>query len=257
MALLRSRLFDLAFAVWTLLFAPAIPVLLLSRSMETTVRALTRLWARGFLFNLRYIVGLNYTESKKLPHNGGPYLIISNHQSVWETIAFLLIFPDVAVVAKQELLRIPIFGWYLRHSPMIIIDRESGGKALRKMIEQSLLMSAAGRSILVFPEGSRMPPMRAVRFRRGVELLYAALNLPVLPVAVNSGLYWGPRDPYRRPGTITVSHLRSIEPGLAPSEFVRVIEQAIDLEVRRLTRRESFVSDNPGVFNWTEKQEEK
>ena len=194
MVLLRSRLFDLAFAVWTLLFAPAIPVLLLSRSMETTVRALTRLWARGFLFNLRYIVGLNYTESKKLPDNGGPYLIISNHQSVWETIAFLLIFPDVAVVAKQELLRIPIFGWYLRHSPMIIIDRESGGRALRKMIEQSLLMSAAGRSILVFPEGSRMPPMQAVRFRRGVELLYAALNLPVLPVAVNSGLYWGPRE---------------------------------------------------------------
>ena len=77
---------------------------------------------------------------------------------------------------------------------MIIIHRELAGRALRKMIEQSLLMSAAGRSILVFPEGSRMPPMQAVRFRRGVELLYAALNLPVLPVAVNSGLYWGPRD---------------------------------------------------------------
>jgi 1-acyl-sn-glycerol-3-phosphate acyltransferase len=257
MVLLRSRLFDLVFAVWTLLFAPAIPVLLLSSSMEAAVRSLTRLWARGVLFNLRCIVGLNYTESKNIPRNSGPYLIISNHQSVWETIAFLVIFPDVAVVAKQELLRIPIFGWYLRHSPMIIIDRESGGKALRKMIEQSLLISTAGRSILVFPEGSRMPPMQAVRFRRGVELLYAALNLPVLPVAVNSGLYWGPRDPYRRPGTITVSRLRSIEPGLVPSEFARVIEHTIDSEVRRLTRRESLSSDHPGVFNWTEKSKEK
>lgn len=251
MILLRSRLFDLALVAWTLLFAPVIP-LLFSASMEATVRSLTRLWARGVLFNLRYIVGLNYTQSKTTLPNKGPYLIVSNHQSVWETIAFLIIFPDVAVIAKEELLSIPIFGWYLKHSPMIMIDRSAGGNALRKMIEQSLLMSAAGRSILVFPEGSRMPPTQAVRFRRGVELLYETLDLPVLPVAVNSGLYWGPRDRYRRPGTITVSHLRLIEPGLIPSKFVRDAEYAIDSEVSRLTRRDSVLADHSGAFNRTE-----
>jgi 1-acyl-sn-glycerol-3-phosphate acyltransferase len=248
MLLVRSRLFDLAFGFWTLLFAPAIPLLLLSTFMEARVRSLTRLWARGVLFNLRYIVGLDYIESKATPRHNGPYLIISNHQSVWETIAFLAIFPDVAVIAKQELLRIPIFGWYLRHSPMIINDREAGGTALRKMIKQSILLSTAGRSILVFPEGSRMPPQQPVRFRRGVEPLYAALDLPVLPVAVNSGLYWGRRDLYRRPGTITVSRLPAVEAGLAPSEFARVVEQAIDSEVRRLTPQESLLTEPTGHF---------
>jgi 1-acyl-sn-glycerol-3-phosphate acyltransferase len=241
-------LFDLTFGAWTSLFALGIPLLLLSSSSQAAVRSLTRLWARGVLFSLRHIVGLDHIESNKTPHHEGPYLIISNHQSVWETIAFLLIFPNVAVIAKQELLKIPIFGWYLRHSPMIIIDRDSGAKALRKMIEQSLLMSAAGRSILVFPEGSRMSPMQPVRFRRGVELLYAALNLPALPVAVNSGHYWGPRDRYRKPGTITVSHLRPIEPGLRPSEFARVIEHTIDSEVRSLTQQERSLSEPTGHF---------
>jgi 1-acyl-sn-glycerol-3-phosphate acyltransferase len=251
MMLLRSRLFDLALVIWTLLFAPAIPLLWLS-DKEAAIRSLTRLWARGVLFNLRHIVGLDYTETTTTLQSKGPYLIVSNHQSVWETIAFLVIFPDIAVIAKEELLSIPIFGWYLKYSPMIMIDRDAGGSALRKMVEQGRSISRAGRSILVFPEGSRVPPTQAVRFRRGVELLYAALGLPVLPVAVNSGLYWGPRDLYRRPGKITVSHLRLIEPGLAPSKFARDVEEAIDSEVRRLTRRDRLTSGHPGAFNWTE-----
>lgn len=234
---LRSRLFDLALVLWTMLFAPGIPVLWLWGSTDATVRLVTRFWARGVLFNLRHIVGLDFVELGKIPQNNEPHLIISNHQSTWETIAFLVIFPDVAVIAKQELLDIPVFSWYLKHSPMIIIDRSSGAKALRTMIEQGCWMSATGRSILVFPEGSRMPPTQAVRFRRGIELLYAKLDLPVLPIALNSGLYWGRGDRCRRPGTIKVSRLPSIGPGLAPSEFLREVEHAIESEARHLNRR--------------------
>ena len=250
--LFRSRVFDLALVIWTLLFAPVIPLLWLSNSREAAIRSLTRLWARGVLFNLRHIVGLDYIESAMALQSKGPFLIVSNHQSVWETIAFLVIFPDIAVIAKEELLGIPIFGWYLKNSPMIMIDRDAGGSALRKMVEQGRSMSLAGRSILVFPEGSRMPPTQAVRFRRGVELLYATLGLRVLPVAVNSGLYWGPRDHYRRPGKITVSHLRLIEPGLSPSRFARDVEEAIDSEVGRLTRRDCLTNGHPGAFTRTE-----
>jgi 1-acyl-sn-glycerol-3-phosphate acyltransferase len=158
MTLLRSRLFDLALVIWTMLFAPAIPILWLSGSSCETIRSITRLWARGVLFNLHHFVGLDFMEFGTPLPTKGPYLIVANHQSMWETIAFLLIFPDVAVIAKQELLKIPVFGWYLKNSPMIIIDRNSGANALRKMVEQSCWMSASGRSILVFPEGSRMPP---------------------------------------------------------------------------------------------------
>ena len=234
MIYLRSRLFDLAFVLCTLLFAPGIPVLWLRGSPEAAVRSATRLWARGALFGLRYVVGLNCFEQGRRPQMDRPHLIVSNHQSMWETLAFLVIFPDLAVIAKQELLRIPIFGWYLKHSPMIVIDRESGPNALRKMVEQGQKMSTMGRSVLVFPEGSRMPAREPVRFRRGVELLYARLGLPVLPIAVNSGLFWSPLHRCRLPGTITVSHLEPIEPGLSPLEFARRVEANIDAEATRL-----------------------
>jgi 1-acyl-sn-glycerol-3-phosphate acyltransferase len=235
MICLRSRLFDLVFVLWTSLFAPGIPVLWLCGSPEAAVRLATRVWARGVLFGLRYTIGLNYLEQGRQPPTGRPHLIVSNHQSMWETLAFLLIFPDVTVIAKHELLRIPVFGWYLKHSPMIIIDRESGPNALRRMIEQSQKMSTMGRSVLVFPEGTRMPTTEPVRFRRGVELLYARLGLPVLPIAVNSGLYWSPFQRYKLPGTIIVSYLEPIKPGLTPLEFTRRVEANIGAEARRLT----------------------
>ena len=88
---------------------------------------MTRFWALGVLFSLRYAVGLDYVEYGRRPSTEQPRLIVSNHQSnMWETFAFLLIFPGVTIIAKRELLRIPVFGWYLKHSPMIIIDRTSG-----------------------------------------------------------------------------------------------------------------------------------
>jgi 1-acyl-sn-glycerol-3-phosphate acyltransferase len=237
MTCIKSRMFDIAFVLWTALFAPAIPIFWLCGSPEHAVRSATRLWARGVLFGLRFTVGLNYVERGRQPVTIQPHLIISNHQSTWETLAFLLIFPDVAMIAKQELLRIPVFGWYLRHSPMIIINRESGSNALRRMIKESQKASAKGRSVLVFPEGSRICVSKPVRFRRGIELLYAELGLPVLPVAINSGLYWCPFHRYRRHGTITVSHLEPIEPGLLPLDFIRTVEATIEAEARRLTER--------------------
>lgn len=245
MTCIRSRLFDTVFVLWTFLFAPAIPVLWLCGSPDNAVRSATRLWARGVLFALRLLVGLNYRQQGWQPPTGIPHLIVSNHQSTWETLAFLLIFPGATVIAKQELLRIPVFSWYLKHSPMIVINRESGASALRKMIEQGQNMSATGRSILIFPEGSRMRATEPVRFRRGLELLYGELGLPVLPVAVNSGLCWGPAHRFILPGTITVSHLEPIEPGLRPSDFVRKVEAVIAAEARRLADPSASDPANP------------
>lgn len=240
MACLRSRFFDLALALWTLLFAFGIPFLWSCGSPEAAIRSVTRLWASGVMRALRYTVGIDYVEKGKCPQMSTPYLIVSNHQSMWETIAFLLIFPDVSVIAKEELLRIPIFGWYLRKSPMIVIDRQSGASALRRMIDQSLKAAAAGRSVLVFPEGTRVPSTESVKFRRGVELLYERLGLPVLPVAINSGLYWSPFRPCRLPGRITVSYLDPMEPGLRAAELVAELEGNIRAEARRLSESSGY-----------------
>ena len=209
----RSTLFDILLTVWTGLFAPVLAFLWLIGSPERGVRLTSRLWARGVLVSLKWLVGLTYAERGRNNIPDEPCLIIANHQSTWETLAFLVLFPDVAIIAKQELLTIPVFSWFLRKSPMILIDRESGSKAVRKMIDESQAVLAQGRSVLIFPEGTRKSASEPVEFKRGVELLYTRLNRVVLPVALNSGLFWGPDRAYKRAGTISVSYLDPIEPG--------------------------------------------
>ncbi|RAK56246.1 1-acyl-sn-glycerol-3-phosphate acyltransferase [Phenylobacterium soli] len=194
------------------------------------IRKLSRAWARGVLALLAAIVGLRYVVRGADNRPPQPCLIVVNHQSTWETLAALVLFPDVAIVAKRQLLRIPVMGWYLKHSPMIIIDREQGTKALRQMTHASRVALAEGRSVLIFPQGTRTPVGIPVRFKRGVELLYRSLAIPVLPVALDAGRFWGPGAWAKAPGTVTVSMLTPIEPGMSAAQFVRMAEAAIEAE---------------------------
>ncbi len=220
-----------------MLFAPGIPVLWLSGSTDATVRFVTRFWARGVLFKSPPYRRTRFRRTREIPQNNEPHLIISNHQSTWETIAFLVIFPDVAVIAKQELLDIPVFGWYLKRSPMIIIDRKFGCEGTKNNDRAGLLDVYSRTFDPGIPGRIADAADASSEVSSRIELLYAKLDLPVLPVALNSGLYWGRGDRCRRPGTIKVSRLPSIEPGLAPSEFLREVENAIESEARYLNRR--------------------
>ena len=231
---LKSRLFDGFLAFWTAWFALGALILWLAGSPQKTIRAASRLWVRGVLLKLKYIVGLNYAEKNRDLIPAEPCLIVCNHQSTWETLAFLVFFPDVAIVAKQELLRIPIISWYLRKSPMIIIDRESGSKALKTMLKQSREAIASGRSVLIFPQGTRMGESEPIRFKRGVELLYTKLGIPVLPVVVNSGRFWGIGASSKRSGTITVSYLPTIPAGMPAEKFVQKAEVQMEEERKLL-----------------------
>ncbi len=230
----RSVAFNILWGLWTALFGPLIPILWLFGTPPRAVRMLTRLWSHGILLLLSTVVGLRYERL-----NGGnipttPSLIVVNHESTWETLAALVLFPDVAIVAKSELLRIPVMGWYLHRSPMILIDREDATKALRDMVGQSRAALAEGRSVLIFPEGSRKPLGEPIAFRRGVELLYRALDVPVLPVVVDSGRFWGIGGSAKRAGTIGVSFLSPIPPGMRASEFVRMAEGLMQAERGRV-----------------------
>lgn len=225
---IRSRVFDVLLAIWTGVFVFGIPVLTLLDASESTIRKATRLWARGVLCALRLVVGLDYVERGRENIPQDPCLIVCNHQSTWETIAFLLLIPDVAIMAKRELIKIPVFSWYLKRSPMIIIDRESGTRALKIMIDESRTALSQGRSVLIFPEGTRGSEADQLTFKRGVGLLYSKLNATVLPVAVNSGSFWSRK--IKRPGTITVSYLPPISPGLPAREFIRMTEALIEAE---------------------------
>lgn len=224
----KSHLFDGFLVGWTACFALGVPVFWLFGSPPKTIRATIRLWVRGVLFALKHIVGLDYVEKGRDLIPAEPCLIICNHQSTWETLAFLVLIPDVAVVAKQELLRMPIIGWYTRKSQMIIIDRKSGSKALRTMLNQSREALACGRSVLIFPEGTRAHGKEPIKFKRGIELLYSKLEVPVLPVLVNSGKFWGPSPQSKRRGTVTVIYLPLIPPGMPAEQFTQKAEEQME-----------------------------
>lgn len=232
---LRSLAFGALWALWTAAFAPVLLVIWLAGSPGTWVRSASRVWARGIMFGLKWVEGITYVVEGRENLPAQPCLVVANHQSTWETIAFLVLFPEVAIVTKQELLSVPIVAWFLRLSPMIIIDRDSGTKAIRKMMEEGANALAQGRSVLIFPEGTRSDPLERVAFKRGVELLYAKLGHPVLPVAMNSGTYWGAGKKPKRTGTITVSFLRPIEAGMPPQVAMKRAEQLIQNELDRLS----------------------
>jgi 1-acyl-sn-glycerol-3-phosphate acyltransferase len=223
----RSRLFDALVVAWTAMFLPALVVLLVLGRPRSPIRATSRLWARGILFLLKWTVGLTHVEWGRQNIPDGPCLVVANHQSQWETIAFLTLVPNVAIVAKSELLAIPVMGWFLRHSPMIMIDRERGGSAIRHMLAEARKALAQGRPVLIFPEGSRKSVASDVEFKRGIELLYLQLGVTVLPVALDSGRFWGADLPFKRRGSITVSYLPPIEPGLSGSEFIQRAQRAV------------------------------
>ena len=158
-------------------------------------------------------------------------IVLPKHQSTWETIAVLTLFPDVAIITKKELLKVPIFGTFLRLSPMITIDRESGSRAIRKMNEEGALALSQGRSVLIFPEGTRSEPGAPVEFKRGVELLYGKLNCDLLPVAMNSGDFWCPGRQNKKAGTITLTCLPPIPAGENASAAIKAAEAAIQAEL--------------------------
>ena len=234
MQYIRSKAFDLFAVVWTLLFAPSWPILWMAGSPSRAIRKVARVWIGGFLLGLRYIVGLSHVERGRENIPDGPCIVAANHQSMWETLALCRLFPDAAFVAKQEISRIPVVGWHVKHYPMILIEREAGPSALRKTVAESRAALAAGRSIVIFPEGTRRRIADPVTFRRGIELLYSELQVPVLPVALNSGAFWSSDRSFKNKGVITVSYLPPIMPGLPREEFKARAESMLQAEKERL-----------------------
>ena len=231
---IRSILFAGFWTLWTALFGLILIGIIALGSPPKLVRACTRLWARGVIFLLKSIVGITHELSGMEHLPGQPCLIVSNHQSAWETITYLLFFPEVAIITKIELLKIPVFGAYLKRSPMIPIDRDAGTKALRQMVDEGQRAMEQGRSVLIFPEGTRQAPGTKIEFKRGVELLYSKLNAPLLPVAMNSGLFWLPGNQTKRSGVIRVSILPPIPSGMKPQEAIKAAEDQVQTALNKM-----------------------
>jgi 1-acyl-sn-glycerol-3-phosphate acyltransferase len=229
---LRAFLFNVLFYVTTVLFLGlGSPLLFGPRSWAMWALALH---ARTELWLLKTIVGtgLEVRGKEKLPK--GACLVASKHQSAWETFALIPLFRDPAYLMKRELFWIPFHGWFSYKFKMIPVDRDKGPAALRRMLAEAKTRAAAGREIIIFPEGTRRAPGALPDYKTGVFLLYEALGIPCVPVALNSGLFWPRRSLKRYPGTIIVEFLDPIPPGLSKREFLPRLQATIETASNRL-----------------------
>ncbi|HVC56859.1 MAG TPA: lysophospholipid acyltransferase family protein [Stellaceae bacterium] len=226
MSWLRALLFNVAFyAITALLGVLGLPLLLAPRHL---VMDFGRFWARSVLALLRAIVGLD-GEIRGLEHlPRGPCLIAMKHQSAWDTLILPIVLGDPAVVLKRELLWVPFYGWYAAHAGSIAIDRRGGAGALRGMVAAARRAASSGRKVVIFPQGTRAAPGQPVPYQPGVAALYQALDLPLVPAAVNSGLYWGRRAFVKRPGHIVLEFLPPIMPGLPRRRLMSELEARIE-----------------------------
>lgn len=232
MTALRSLLFNVFFFGWTTICVIAgLPLLLGPR---IGIYYLGRVWAHPIIAALGLICGLHYRVRglENLPE--GAALIAAKHQSAWDTIIFSILLWDHSFVLKRELIRIPLFGLYLARAGLIPVDRSGGSKALRKMVAAAKQVAAAARPIVIFPEGTRVAPDQHQPYQPGVAALYSQLKIPVVPVALNSGVFWGRRSVWKQPGTITLEFLPPIETGLPRKAFLQQLEQAIEGRSRAL-----------------------
>ena len=232
-ALVRSLLFT------TLLFVSvpiySVPVLLSGVLPHGARYAIVRQWARTMLGALAVLCGLRYrvTGLEHLPAR--PCVVLMKHQSAWETIAEVLIFPRQCWVLKRELMWAPFLGWALAVLRPIAIDRRGHRSALDQVIEQGQARLASGLWVMVFPEGTRVPPGSTVRFGLGGAALARAADVPIVPVAHNAGWYWRRRGWIKREGTIEVRIGAPIVPnGRTAQQITDAARAWIETAVREL-----------------------
>ena len=238
---LRSALFNLLFyGLTTIVVILCLPLIL----YPPAILRLSEIWTASTMWLLAHICGLSYEiRGAEFRATGTPVMYAVKHQSAWETLAMVLILPHPVYILKKELLRIPLFGWYLRRTGQIAIDRRGGAGTLRAMATEAKAALAAGRPVLIFPEGTRAPPGTTGRFHPGIAALYMQLKVPVVPVALNSGLFWGRRTFRKRPGRITVEFLPPIPPGMKPRAFLAELEHRIEDATRRLEAEVTAAGD--------------
>lgn len=228
MIVLRSLLFQIAFYLsntvqmvfWTPVFF-VIPRWLGWR--------IVRAWSLSHLWLHHWIVGARFSFRglENIPKDR-PFIVASKHQSSWETYSVLLFLDDPSYILKRELIFIPLFGWYAAKMRVVPVNRGKRSEALRAMAQQAQIQYREGRKIIIYPEGTRTEPGSEPKYKYGITHLYRELDAVILPVAVNSGLFWPRKSFLLYPGTIVMEFLPVIEPGLSKEEFALELQNRIE-----------------------------
>ncbi len=233
MNLIRSLIFAVLQTLLTIVFS-VVALFSFPFSAFARYRLITG-YNRAVMGLARGVLGIRYVVEGREHLPDRPAIILAKHQSAWETVAFLLLFPPVSPVIKQELLRVPFFGWGFRLLNPIAIDRSAGREALKQIVRQGKEKLAQGFWVLVFPEGTRVAPGEKGRYGIGGSWLAVEAGAPVVPVAHNAGEVWPKNAFIKRPGTVTVRIGPALETaGKTAAELTREVEAWIETEMARL-----------------------
>jgi len=232
----RSLLFNILFVIANIVLCIGLLWSLLIPRRYTLSAILV--YFRGIYVLEKYILGLDYKIEgmENLPKNGS-YIIAMKHQSTYETFKAFMMFGYVAIIMKRELSWIPLWGWYALKTKMIFVNRGGKGEAVKSLIKNAKPIIDEGRPILIYPQGTRVRVDETVKdrpYKQGSVRLYENYDLPVVPVAMNSGLFWPKGSFIKKSGVVTFKILPVIPSGLPKKEILKRMEETIETESQKL-----------------------
>lgn len=231
---IRSTIYNIWLVTWTVFIATLGLPLFVHRNGALHV---ARIWSKGIILAGKYICGIHYKIEGDLPT--GPVILASKHQSAWETVAYLSLFdPCPGYILKRELFFLPFIGWYMMRMRQVGINRKAGRRALRQVVDDGKkLLMEEGRPLIIFPEGTRVSPHATkTRYQSGIVGIAQAVDVPVVPIAINSGLCWGKGAFVKRPGVVTIRILPPLPSGLSKDAFMHKLEEQIETHSRALVQ---------------------
>lgn len=222
---LRTTMFNIVFYGGSVLYVLLAPLVALLG--EGPLRRWVLSWTRWHRFCAAVFTGIRTQVEGQVPQT--PMLVVAKHQAFFETFEMVCLLDAPVIVLKQELRSIPLWGWTAERYGMIVVDRDGSAKALRAMVKKAEAAIAEGRSVVIFPEGTRVPPGATPPLKPGFVGLYRALKRPLVSVAIDSGHFW-PKRGAKRPGAITFRFHPPVEPGLSRE----AIEARVHAEINAL-----------------------
>lgn len=236
----RSVLFNITFLAYTFICCVLyLPSLLLPRLLYIKV---LRLYFYGLYWLEKHIIGLDFTVRgrENLPEDGA-YIIAAKHYSTYETMKLPILFDDFSVILKRELMWIPLWGWYAAKFGVVPIDRGRSDKALAKMNQAARKMQQAGRPIVIFPQGTRVALDHSAKdrpYKKGAAHMALALDLPIVPLSMNSGVFWPRHSSHKKAGTVVFEFGAPIQPPASSKgnsrEMMKQVEQVIETTSQNL-----------------------
>ena len=229
---IRTTIFYSLLSLWTLFLGLlCLPFFLLPNQY---LRLPTLIWIKGIFLLLEYICGITHDIRglNNIPDN--PVIIVSKHQSAFETFALFYYFKNSFFIHKKQLFFIPIFGQYLMKSNMIAIDRRGGAKTMRKMLREIKKRLDDGFSIIIFPEGTRKKPGDPPDYKTGFIGIYNAAKRKLLPVALNSGVCWPKHKLVMQKGNIIIDFQPSLSNNLSRNEALEKVQTSIETATNKL-----------------------